>query len=408
MNKETLQTLVNNGGSCVNLGRTIMANHPDINNWIMTSTSFLSSTCKYNERVYCILNNISSIQHDDDGITHSRFINLFEGYKIKKIPPPKKELKGRPVKFTKLQQFLSRNKTRNSKLYADTAVEGIDFVICPHSAARLSMIKSNYITNILEMTVDAYDAKYPGIQKICNNRSVNIKTGLAQIDVESGLTKHELSTIKAKETLSKIDNNGVSGYQKKGQKTRETHMANIDEYGRNGYRQQAHNRVTTITENGLTIEENSHIKRANTLLITNSSGTGGASKQSKIALQPIIELLTSNNITYYFDDTEYRIKDIDNDRYYSFDLTIPHYFIAIEYQSNAWHANPFWDDNKWNNWTPPRGDKITANESLDYDYTKARAMYKFRNMRTFYVWEDTSQQDVEDILCLMKTQITKF
>ena len=309
---------------------------------------------------------------------------------------------------TKLEEFVKRNRRRNKQLYADDAIAGYDYVICPVSNARKTMIEAKYITATLGMTTEEYDLLYPDIQKIATARLDKIKQGLHQIDENTGLTKYQLSQSKAKESLQSIGDDGLSGYARKGKKTRQTHMNNVDEFGRNGYTRQAHNRLTTILPNGLTVEQNAHLKQKETLITNNIGGTGGASKISKKKLKPILDFLIENNIEFYFDETEYGIKDTDTQRYYFYDLTILKYNITIEYQSNAWHSNPTWDDIKWNNWCPPRGKKKTALESLDYDYNKARSLYKFRNIVTYYVWEDTADNDVRDMICLLQTMNMKY
>lgn len=159
---------------------------------------------------------------------------------------------------TKLEQFISRNRKRNKHLYDDNMIAGYDYIVCPVSNERLSMIKSSYIVKILGMTVEEYDLLYPNIQKICQQRTENIKLGLLQVDDETGLTKHQLSAIKSKETLSKVDETGINGYKKKGQKTRLTHMSKIDEIGRNGYSQIASKAIIkgniTKAANGLILD----------------------------------------------------------------------------------------------------------------------------------------------------------
>ena len=136
---------------------------------------------------------------------------------------------------TKLDQFIFRNQKRNAHLYQTGLVEGYDFVVCPISRQRLSMIKDNYIVKVLEMDPEIY----PATQRICIKRKENIKMGLHSIDNITGLTKYELGQQKARAVLRQVDDTGVSGYDKKGQKTRATHMANIDDMGRNGYSQLA-------------------------------------------------------------------------------------------------------------------------------------------------------------------------
>jgi len=132
---------------------------------------------------------------------------------------------------TKLTQFIKRNRRRNAHLYQPGLIEGQEYVVCPISSERLSMIKDNYITCILGMNVE----DYPLVQRICQVRKENIKQGLQKIDPDTGLTAYEVGQIKARTVLKQIDESGLSGYDRKGKKTRATHMNNIDELGRNGY-----------------------------------------------------------------------------------------------------------------------------------------------------------------------------
>jgi hypothetical protein len=132
---------------------------------------------------------------------------------------------------TKLTQFIKRNRRRNAHLYQPGLTEGQDYVVCPISSERLSMIKDNYITCVLGMNVE----DYPPVQRICQGRKENIKQGLQKIDANTGLTVYEAGQIKARTALKQVDESGLSGYDRKGQKTRATHMNKIDELGRNGY-----------------------------------------------------------------------------------------------------------------------------------------------------------------------------
>lgn len=152
---------------------------------------------------------------------------------------------------TKLQDFVKRNQKRNAHLYLSGAIIGYDYVICPISNERLSMIKDNYIIKILGMDV----LDYPVTQRTCNKRKDNIKIGLQQIDPKFGITKYEVGQRKARAILAHVDTNGVTGYDRKGQATRTAHMANIDELGRNGYSQLASRAIlkgnSTKAANGL-------------------------------------------------------------------------------------------------------------------------------------------------------------
>ncbi len=309
---------------------------------------------------------------------------------------------------TSIEKFKKRNRRRNAHLYHSGLIQGIDYIVCPVSNARMLNIRSTYITKILGMTVEYYDNKYPNIQKSCQSHKNNIKNGLRKIDSVTGLTKYQIAQIKAKQTLSKTDENGISGYKKKGQKTRNTHLNKIDKFGRNGYRRQADYRLTTFLSNGLTIEQNAHIKQKETIIKNNKTGSGGASKLSKKALEPILIFLNKEKINYYFDKKEYGFKDPDTGSCYFWDLTIPEFKMVIEYQSSAWHANPTLSEEEWKKWRPPKGKKKTAEEVLKYDYDKAKSLYKNRGYLTFYIWQKSQKENIEEILCLLKTLNMKY
>ena len=139
---------------------------------------------------------------------------------------------------TKLHDFLRRNKIRNAKLYELDKVLGYDFIECPVSNARMSFMKSNYITGVLGIQVEIFDFLFPDCKKVCDKRVENIKAGLKVLD-ENGISKHANGIAKAIITLNKVDQDGKSGYDRLGSATRQTHLNNIDEFGRNGYSQLA-------------------------------------------------------------------------------------------------------------------------------------------------------------------------
>lgn len=304
-------------------------------------------------------------------------------------------------------EFQKRSRYRNPHLYDENAKEGYDYIVCPVSKCRMSMIKTSYINRVLGLTVEEYDELYPGLRKkICDKRKENIKAGLKKIDKKTGLTKYQAAQIKTKTILQRIDSSGKSGYKRLGEKTRNTHLHRVDEFGRNGYRRQADARLTTVLENGLTVEQNAHIKQKQKLLDKGITRAVGASKISKKILKPIILYLQENQIKFYFDKQEYAIND--NGNYFYYDLVIPSVAMAIEYQSSVWHPNPILTEEEWNKWCTPKGIKKGAAEVLAKDYRKAKALYKHRGFLTYYVWEHTQDRDVEELLCLLKTQNTKF
>jgi len=244
-------------GNAGNITAIIKGVNPTLLDAIVDFTKFLDTRttqdASVSERIYCILNNITEIKTDAFG-KPARFINSKRGYSLKETSGNLMkrnaeilsivttelydESKYKDVK--RVKDYLIYSYKRNEHLYQPDAILGYDYVVCPHSGVRLMMIKGMYIRNVLKMTVEEYDTMYPDIQKIAKRGAENIKNGLSQIDEETGLTKHAISTISARVTLSTIDPvTGLSGYQMKGQKTRATHLSNIDEHGNNGYSQLA-------------------------------------------------------------------------------------------------------------------------------------------------------------------------
>lgn len=59
-NYEITEHLVSISGNCVNLGRTIKTQYPDLYDWILTETTFLNhkSHVSMNERIYCLIHHI--------------------------------------------------------------------------------------------------------------------------------------------------------------------------------------------------------------------------------------------------------------------------------------------------------------------------------------------------------------
>lgn len=425
-NIKLINELIDKGGNCVNLSRSIKAKYPELFQYILDNTKFLDDkpNLKINERIYCIANNITSRVRNNFG-EYAIFTDIFHGYSIREHThskylsgvKTKQEKENKRIakesipklseRDQKIQKAIIRQKQRRPQLYEDDAVEIQDYVECPISGIRFSMLNEKHITGTLGMSVDEFDSLYPKLIKVSNNHKQKVKEVLQTIDENTGKTIHQTAIEKAQKTLHSVDEHGISGYKKLGQKTRATHMTNIDEHGRNGYQRQAYYRVTTIQENGLTVEQNAHIKLYKNLA-KNYSRKAGASMVSKKVLSPIVQLLKLNNVKFYFDEGEYGIKDPSSSKYFFYDLTIPSFDMTIEYQSNAYHANPAWDSSRWDSWKTVRGPLITAPEKLEYDYMKAKAIFEERGIRTYYVWEDSAESDVEGILCLLKTHYMKY
>ncbi len=243
-NKQVLQHLVNNNGNCVNLGRTMLANNKILHTWVIEETSWMQNNVSFNERVYCILNNINTpvmSAWDKPAI----FVNLFKGYSLRHATKKRndafvqKQSTRTPrvpyVKPTSLEAFVKRNRIKNKHLYEDGMVENVDYISCPLCNERLIMLSELHLKKCHGIDNEILEQSHPNYPRSCEARLNRISVSLKVIDEETGLTKHEKAMTKAKESLSTPDEFGVTGYQKLGNKTRETHMNNIDEHGRNGY-----------------------------------------------------------------------------------------------------------------------------------------------------------------------------
>jgi hypothetical protein len=322
-NIQQLSQEVNDGGNCVNLGRSLEKRNFELYKWILDTTEFLNvkQKVKFNERVYCILNNITSLQLNAFGKL-AVFDNLFLGYSFceytkNKIDNKKVKIKKtKPIPLSKFEKFLQSTRKRNSRLYEPGLIENVDYVVCPVSLLRMDMIKDSYIEKILKINPQDYWKKYPNQKKNSDRRIQNIKNSLKKINPETGLTVHQSAMVKATVTKNTPDENGITPNQRIGKNTKAAHMRNIDEFGRNGYKRQAYNRLTTVLPNGLTVEQNAHIKQRETLLNNQIPSIHRASKISKKVLKPILEYLDINNIKYYFDINEYSIKDTETGNFY--------------------------------------------------------------------------------------------
>lgn len=122
-------------------------------------------------------------------------------------------------------------------LYESGLIEGEDYIICPITKLRKAMIRSNYVENILAMTMEEYSAVVgPDFVYTAPNHKNTIAESLKVVDEETGLTKTEISVIKAQEKLNSVDETtGLTGHEMRIAKTVNTHKNKIDENGLNGY-----------------------------------------------------------------------------------------------------------------------------------------------------------------------------
>jgi len=161
--------------------------------------------------------------------------------------------------MTKVEQFKKRNRRRNKHLYKKGLLEGYDYIICPMSNERLSMIKSSYIVKVLGITVEEYDKRFPGQPKFCGKRGENLSKGLKRINPATGIRRAVEIQKKARKNLTKVDDDGLTGDERRAIKTRKSNLRNIVD-GKNGYQRTVNTRRDTILDNGLSIFDNGLLK----------------------------------------------------------------------------------------------------------------------------------------------------
>lgn len=140
--------------------------------------------------------------------------------------------------MNKIKTFIKRNEKRNSHLWNNDLIEDLDYIICPITRTRLSMLKKNYIENTLGIPIDEFKQMYPTQKMICDRRIENIKNGLNKIDPDSGQTIHHRTVIKTQEKLNQVSKDGKTGHEKRIESSVKGNLNNIID-GKNGYQRAA-------------------------------------------------------------------------------------------------------------------------------------------------------------------------
>lgn len=130
-------------------------------------------------------------------------------------------------------------------LYEKSAVDGIDYQECPITGRRMASITGRYIKT-LPTTEEEYFKHFPELKEVPEGRKeVDRKAKQKLYEDENGnhilnedgkpMTVGEVNIMRKMETMKQVGEDGLTGIQRAGQKSRESHMNNVDEYGMNGY-----------------------------------------------------------------------------------------------------------------------------------------------------------------------------
>ena len=170
----------------------------------------------------------------------------------------------------KIKELKRRQEKREKDgLYHSSSVEGEDYIICPIANVRFTKIKKNHITSTLGITEDEYYEMFPELKGKVADRlkkriSQGLKTKLAYYedgspvldDNGTHITGGKWGRMKSSKILNSIDpETGKRRYDMLGEKTRNSHLKNVDENGLNGYQRIAkdaiHKGNATKLKNGV-------------------------------------------------------------------------------------------------------------------------------------------------------------
>ena len=220
---------------CIHEIPTFPKKYPDIYWKIMAATPSFGDA-SISERIFCLFNGVSQRPT-------KKFLSFNVGYAA---DFGKQEQRDELLEYaalvgskdqthgSKVKAFLKRNRERNIALYdLPDDEEGKSFVVCPVLGIRTLNIKRQYIEGVLLMSLEEFENAFPNASLNCSGLSGRIAKGLA-VEIEPGITKYEASQKKAIATKSAIGEDGLTINDRKGLKTRETHMVR-DADGLNGY-----------------------------------------------------------------------------------------------------------------------------------------------------------------------------
>lgn len=244
------------------LSNKLLGNFPHLVDAIVGATIHLNPCC-FNERIFCIINNT----------TRSAGYKWVNGVYVEN-DVMKKHLEERDArhealaykyfnvkdsKYGSLIESAIKKSSQDEELMSyDESEEGISFVKCPVIGIRMRSMTVPYMKSILKMTKDEFSLKFPNYETYCSVSKDRIKEGL-QVVGEDGRTAHRKGIDAAMITKTTVGEDGLTPNQKIGINSKNTHMSNIDEHGRNGYSQLAAKAIIkgnkTKVEKGLITSE---------------------------------------------------------------------------------------------------------------------------------------------------------
>jgi len=93
---------------------------------------------------------------------------------------------------------------------------------------------------------------------------------------------------------------------------------------------------------------------------------------------------------------EYRLYDNKNKRMYCYDLTIKELNLIFEYNGEAWHPNPDWPKDQWNNWLHPF--MKTSADSVYAEYKNKIQLAEKKGFKVIQLWSSSSIEENKEII----------
>lgn len=140
----------------------------------------------------------------------------------------------------------ARKRKDSLHLYKPDAKEGYDYQECPITGRRMASITGRYIKT-LPTTEEEYFRYFPELKEVPEGRKEIDRLAKQKLYVDENgnhiinestgqpMTVVEVNIMRKMETMKQVGEDGLTGIQRAGMKSREAHLNNIDENGMNGY-----------------------------------------------------------------------------------------------------------------------------------------------------------------------------
>lgn len=334
---------------------------------IIENTNYLPNDCKFNERCYQILHDLTSIQQCPTCENPVNYVDIPNGYRT--YCQPKCSTKGKKQIDTYIEKYGEKEGKKRYKI----------------------MIKNK--TQSEERFIEIYGEKegkkrWKERNKKCK-KNVSIEGFIERYGKDEGKTKF----LEYKEKLSKMQ-------------TLETFIERHGKkFGTEKYKETIRKKSQTLDRFIEIYGDEDGLNKFNTYKEKVSKNTQtNVSKESIEFFNPVLEYLLevsdNENIlkgTYIGKNNhqEYFLIDMELNKTYFYDLTIEPLKIIFEYNGSAFHPNKNkLTDEEWDKWKTPYSN-ISANEKYNHDQRKLE-LARNNGFKVIEIWDtDNKEKSLE-------------